>query len=507
MTGRIYSTDLSKLLSGIYAVPAVLDTRVHGIQLDSRRVRKGDLFIALSGARYPSGAHVDEAVARGANAVLVEGQLHTGKVHEAGDAVELYLPNLRELVGVLADRFFQQPSHDLRVVGVTGTNGKTSVSNYIAQLLEGNNITAGVIGTLGVGVVEQGKKLNPLEHTTPNVVDVHRYLALLRDEGAEAVVMEVSSHGLEQGRVDCVQFEGAVFTNLTRDHLDYHGTMEAYGAAKAKLFTRPELKFAIVNYEDDYSREIVSKLAADVRCIEYGEHATAELHASNVRYQKGLNATLSFSGKQSKLNSELVGRFNLYNLMASLATGVAMGLTFESIKGLDDIRSVPGRMNIFAKSGKPTVVIDYAHTPDALENILKTIKEHHPKRLLLVFGCGGDRDVGKRPLMAKVAENLADHIVVTDDNPRNEDPDAIIADILKGFQSTEEVEVSHDRAEAIQAAIASAQEGDWVLVAGKGHEAYQEVAGKRLEFSDLELAKRCLGIESPEGGTEVPRGA
>lgn len=489
-----YSIDLSKLLAGICQVPAVLDTLIHGVQVDSRLVKKGDLFIALSGARFPAEAHIDEAISRGANAVLVEGNVHTGKVHESGDAVELYLPELRSVTGKIADRFFRSPSKDLRVIGVTGTNGKTSVSSYTAQLLSANGIRAGVLGTLGYGEPRSEAGLTPLSHTTPNVVDVHRYLAQLRDSGLQAVVMEVSSHGLEQGRVDQVSFEAAVFTNLTRDHLDYHGSMEAYGAAKARLFEKAELKFAVLNQEDPFSSTLEKRLTHNAKVYSYGEHASATVFVRNVDYGTGLHADVRCMGETIALTSQLVGRFNLYNLLAAVSVCVGMGCQFTALHGIENVQAAPGRMNIFHRDRYPTVVIDYAHTPDALKNILDAVRQHCSGRLVLVFGCGGDRDRGKRPEMALIAERLADQVYVTDDNPRNEDPDAIVREILQGFDVPARVKVVHDRREAVREAIASAGDNDWVLIAGKGHEDYQEIQEQRVHLSDLELTREFLGL-------------
>lgn len=499
---RSYAMDLSKLLDGIYQVPAVLDTLVYDIQIDSRRVKKGDLFIALSGARFPAEAHLEEAVARGANAILVEGDAHSGRVHESGDAVELYLPDLRAITARLADKFFKAPSSDISVIGVTGTNGKTSVSNYIAQLLTQNGLKTGVIGTLGCGFPDASDTMLPLERTTPDVVEVHRSLARLRDSGAKCVAMEVSSHGLEQGRVDSVRFEGAVFTNLTHDHLDYHGSMKAYGAAKAKLFVMPGLKYAVLNQSDAYARTIKEELNNKVQCFFYGESSLADVSAKELAYEQGIKATLLHGNTSVDLNSRLVGQFNLYNVLAAVSVALAKGIALEKLKGIDDIQSVPGRMDIFRRHESPTIVVDYAHTPDALENLLNAVRAHCKGKLFLVFGCGGDRDTDKRSEMAKIAERLADYIVLTDDNPRTEDPGAITDAILQGFSNTAEVSVEHDRAKAISNAVALAAERDWVVVAGKGHEDYQEIGGKRLAYSDLKQARKLVGLEVSSGSAE-----
>lgn len=503
MIDKGYSSSLSKLLAGLYQVPAALDTVIQGITLDSRQVQQGDLFIALAGANYAADAHLKDALARGANAILVEGERDSGKVHESDNVVELYLPNLRDLVGEIADRFFKQPSQDLRVLGVTGTNGKTSVSAYCGQLLVANGVKAGVIGTLGYGLIAEGEALTPLAHTTPNVVEVHRYLAKMRDSYAQVVLMEVSSHGLVQGRVDCVRFEGAIFTNLSRDHLDYHGTMAAYGEAKAKLFTRPELKFAVLNSDDAYSQNLRQAMVAtnydgDIKVLAYGTQEGADLKASELNISRGLEALLSFDGERCQLTSALAGPFNLLNLLAAGASALGLGLGFGALKKLAQVQSVPGRMNILRSEGQPCVVVDYAHTPDALENILESVRLHQPKRMVLVFGCGGDRDTGKRPLMAQVAEQWADQVIVTDDNPRSEQASAITDDIMAGFAEPEKVSLIHDRALAIAHAVELAQPDDWVVIAGKGHEDYQEINGVRSHFSDLEQSRAALGLNAAE---------
>lgn len=497
--GRVYSTELSKLLQGVIEVPSALDTLIQGLAIDSRAVKSGDLFIALSGGQNPADYYVEEAVAKGAVAVLIEGETGSSseRLHESAQVLIARVSNLRAKVGLLADRFFQHPSSDLKVVGVTGTNGKTSVSHYCAQLLNLNGMRTGLIGTLGYGILEGGE-LKATMHTTPNAVDVHRFLAQMRDQGAKVVVMEVSSHGLSQGRVDEVQFEGAVFTNLSRDHLDYHGSMEAYGEAKATLFKTESLTFAVINAEDPFSarvRDVVaSGLKADaVSMIGFGESEACELRASNVQYQDGIAADIQAGGETFALRSTLVGHFGLMNLLAAVGVAQGLGLNVSALKGLGAISAVPGRMNVFSMCSGAKVVVDYAHTPDALQNVLDTVKAHSPKRLMLVFGCGGDRDKGKRSLMAQVAENMANEVIVTDDNPRSEDPKEIVGDILSGFESMRNIRVEHDRRVAIESVLDDASEGDWVVIAGKGHEDYQEISGKRFHLSDIEIVKEYDG--------------
>lgn len=500
MNASVYAADLKDLVHGICAVPAGLDTRVYGIQLDSRKIQKGDLFIALSGQK--SAAHyVSDALKNGAGAVLIEKDLASSgldeKAHEDQGAVELVVDNLRALLGTIADRFFKEPSASVDVIGVTGTNGKTSVSSYIAQLLHLNGIKSGVIGTLGFGLIDEG--LVATNYTTPDVVEVHRSLAALRDAGAKCVVMEVSSHGLEQGRVDGVRFEGAVFTNLSREHLDYHGSMDQYAKAKQKLFEKDELKYAVLNADDALAQTYQDVLAEHVNLFTYGIDNEAVIKADQVSLEQGIQANIRFDGSQFSMHSPLLGLFNLSNLLAVIAVGVARNFNKDALVKVNDLKAVPGRMELLTLPNKPTVVIDYAHTPDAIKNALLALRAHCKGMLTVVFGCGGDRDQGKRSEMAAIAEAHADKIVVTDDNPRTESPEAIVADILSGFIKADTVQVIHDRAAAIQAAIETSGD-DLVLIAGKGHEDYQEVNGERLPFSDSDVVKRCLGISK---GQEV----
>lgn len=491
---QTYSTELSRLLRGIAVVPAALDTRIHGIQLDSRMVRRGDLFVALAGVTA-AGAHVEEAIKNGANAVVIEGALEQGRIHESGDAVELYLPDIRSKLSDIANNFFRNPSRDLKVVGVTGTNGKTSVSNFIAQLLSLDGMESAVIGTLGYGFPLSAEGLTEIDRTTPNVFDVHRYLAKLRDQGAACVVMEVSSHGLQQGRVDGVHFEGAVLTNLSRDHLDYHLTMDAYADAKRQLFRTDGLGFAVLNVGQAFSASILEILAPSVQVIQYGLDSKADIRAESLVYGvAGVQANLVTPLASMPLSSNLMGRFNVENLLAASAVCVALGRTVDCLKRINRVHSVLGRMSVLQADNRPAIVVDYAHTPDALLNILTALRPHCKGQLSLVFGCGGDRDVGKRPLMAEVAEKLADRLVITDDNPRTEDPEAIVDDILKGLATPSVAKVIHDRKAAITHAVEQAQNADVIVVAGKGHEQYQEIAGRRHVFSDIEVSKALLGL-------------
>jgi UDP-N-acetylmuramoyl-L-alanyl-D-glutamate--2,6-diaminopimelate ligase len=491
---RTYTTDLMQLLSGICDVPSVLNTVVHGVQIDSRKIKKGDLFIALSGSHSASTDHIIEAIERGANAVVAEGKLFKGRVFEDGDAVELFVDNLKLKVGEIADRFFQSPSKDLDVIGVTGTNGKTSVTSYLADYFSLNGVKSGFIGTLGYGLSDE--KIYSTDNTTPNVVDVHRYLAELRDLGVQTVAMEVSSHGLMQGRTDSVHFVGAVFTNLTREHLDYHGTMDNYAEAKSQLFKCNSLRFVVINNDDPYAEAMVVGISEHVSVIRYGiscasDHTPTQvsnISVASYELEAGICADVDTPLGLLVLKSPLIGRFNLSNLLAVVGVAIASEHKIENLCVIKGIGSVVGRMEV-VKVANRAVVIDYAHTPDALENALKALKPHCPGLIYLVFGCGGDRDIGKRTEMAVIAEALADFIIVTNDNPRNEDPKKITNDILKGFKSQAKVSVIHSRADAIFRAMSKATKDDVILIAGKGHETWQEVKGERVYFSDMREVK------------------
>ena len=500
---KIYAHSLVDLLRAYCDVPSALDTHVSGISADSRKVRKGDLFIAVSSSEQQVQDHIDEAVSLGANAILRMGDGGC-RIYEDKAAVEICLPDLTNRMGDIVSRFYGDPSEDLKVIGVTGTNGKTSVANYIAQYLSHGDQKCGVMGTLGYGIVGQG--MVDTGYTTPDVVGVHRNLACMRDAGAEMVVMEVSSHGLCQRRVDAVKFYGAVFTNLSRDHLDYHQTMDSYASAKRELFRTPGLVFAVLNKDDDYFSDFKSALASGVNAKSYSRKSSAaDISVLAQEYTaKGLSALLKTPYGQVSIMSPLLGAFNLDNLLAVVAVASAVNDLADMEARVESIRPVAGRMDVVQHPDKPVVVVDYAHTPDALENVLKSLRPLCAGKLKLIFGCGGDRDKGKRAEMAKVAENLADEIIVTDDNPRSESPRDIIADIMSGFGSDSKVAVIHERRSAISQMLNESVDGDLILIAGKGHESYQEVNGQRHYFNDLETVRELmLGVEQSSQDYEV----
>ena len=482
---------LAELLAGLAPAPAGLNPLLQGLSADSRGLRAGDAFIALAGASTHGLRHLAQARAAGVAAILFE---PPAPADAALPDNAVAIDDLRGKLGRLADRFYGSPSAALTLTGVTGTNGKTSTVQLIAQALSLRGNTVGTIGTLGAGLY--GEHVAG-ERTTPDVIAVHRLLAKMRAQGASQVAMEVSSHALEQGRVDAVAFRVAVFTNLTRDHLDYHGDMEAYGQAKAKLFSWPTLRAVVINLDDEFGARLLDDIADGVQRIGLSSRGAigAALRAESPRLSpQGLRFLLGDGVELYEVASPLLGRFNIDNLLAVAGTLVALGWTLAEVASvLPQLSPVDGRMSrVGGSAGQPLVVVDYAHTPDALEQALSSLREHTPGRLTCVFGCGGDRDRGKRPQMAAIAERGADRIIVTDDNPRSEDGDAIVADILEGFAERGRTEVQRDRAAAIAQALRGAGGNDILLIAGKGHESYQEIAGVKYPFDDLAVARSLL---------------
>ncbi|HET8897352.1 MAG TPA: UDP-N-acetylmuramoyl-L-alanyl-D-glutamate--2,6-diaminopimelate ligase [Rhodanobacteraceae bacterium] len=485
------SMPLSTLLDGIVDVADLGAIEVSGLTLDSRQVRTGDAFVALQGIHHHGIEFAPQAAARGAAVILAEAPLPTASRAPTAAPV-LAVPALSQCLSEIAARHYGQPGQALHLIGVTGTNGKTSIVQLLAQALEALGRPSASIGTLGAGRVGA---LTAGERTTPDAISVQATLAQLRAAGAEYVAMEVSSHALVQGRVEAVPFELAVFTNLTRDHLDYHGSMQAYGAAKARLFAWPGLRQAVINVDDAFGRELLAGLPGTVQGLSYGvESSAAAINArAIVSHDDGIDFELHTPWGVAAIQSRLLGYFNVSNLLAVCGALGALGVEFDAIvAALAALEPVAGRMNRVGGGELPLLVVDYAHTPDALEKALMTLRPHTRGRLLCVFGAGGDRDRGKRPLMGQVVERLADLAIVTDDNPRSENGDAIVAEILAGVAHPERMRVERDRARAIRQAAAMAVAGDSVLIAGKGHERYQEIAGEQHPFDDLAEARHAL---------------
>ena len=466
-----------------------LGVPVTRLAMDSRRVVPGDVFVAVPGAHTDGRRLIPQAIAAGAAGVLWEADGF--QWDPAWSAPNFAVRNLRQQLGFIAARVYGDPSLRLWAAGVTGTNGKTSCSHWIAQSLTRLGRRTAVLGTLGNGFPGD---LKPGTHTTLDAVSLQAQLAELLSRGASGVVMEVSSHGLEQGRVNGVAFTAALFTNLSRDHLDYHGTMEQYGAAKTRLFHWDSLRYAVINLDDDFGTKLARSLdRSRVNVLGYGL-GKGEISGHNLDLSKrGLTLEIETPWGASVIRSQLLGRFNAANLLGVLGVLLAAGVNLdEASSALEEVEPVPGRLQMLRRPGRPLVVVDYAHTPDALEKVLDTLRAvlGNEGRLICVFGCGGERDTGKRPLMGEIATRLADSVFVTSDNPRGEDPLVIIDQIIAQAHPHYRVEI--DRAAAIQQALCEARAEDLVLIAGKGHEAYQEIAGRRLPFSDAEVATRVL---------------
>ncbi|MBQ1783660.1 MAG: UDP-N-acetylmuramoyl-L-alanyl-D-glutamate--2,6-diaminopimelate ligase [Gammaproteobacteria bacterium] len=485
--------DLAQLLAPLalpFTVPAL---PVNQLQRDSRRISAGDLFVAMAGHQADGRHFVDAAIVAGAAAVLIDGDSDSLCWRE--QVPLLTISGLAGYLPQLAARFYGQPGQQLQLVGITGTNGKTSTSHLCAQLSELLGEPAAVIGTLGSGRIGQ---LRDSLNTTPDAVELQQLLRQFADDGVRRVTMEVSSHGLVQGRVDGAPLRTAVFTNLTRDHLDYHGTMEAYRDAKRLLFRHREVNTAVLNVDDAEGRLLLTHVDSALAIIAFGEAACSE-HAErfvSVRELQllgdGIHGTLISEDSECPFFCPLLGRFNVSNLLAAVAVARSWGYALAAIAPqLARLKPVNGRMELFHRSGLPAMVVDYAHTPDALEQVLQAARGHCHGQLWCVFGCGGDRDRGKRPLMAAAAAAAADRLVVTADNPRSESFDQIVADMRPGWGEAQ-VTIVADRRQAIRDAFAAAAPEDLVLIAGKGHETYQIIGATRHSYSDRAVVQQLL---------------
>ncbi len=500
------SISLKTLLENVPGVMVSSYTNVElsEMTIDSREVKQGYVFVALKGTSEHGIKYAAIAEQLGAVAILWD-------YDQTIDPPPLDIPliAIKELpasLGGIAARLYDYSDQPLQIVGITGTDGKTSVSHFLAQAMNASGESCSVIGTLGIG---NPSALEKATHTTPDVISVHKNLQRLSTRGSRCVAMEVSSHALDQQRVAGVVFDVAVLSNLTRDHLDYHGTVEAYADAKARLFTQHQPKTVVLNLNDKFGVRLAKKLKQTETAV-YGyssceEHDSIDLVpnalvASSAKFDhQGLSADIAYRGESYRLNASVLGDFNLSNLLAAAGALIALGNSpEEAIAMVSKVSTVPGRIEKVEYSASVgfsqnfLVAVDYAHTPAALESVLKALRSHCTGKLICVFGCGGNRDKGKRTLMAAVAERLADSVIVTDDNPRYENPKQIMQEILAGFEQPESVDVEHDRAIAINKAIASAEAGDVVLVAGKGHEKSQLVEDRELPFDDREQITRAL---------------
>ncbi len=495
-----YCAQLGALLEGFAAPPR--DVEITDLALDSRHVAPGAAFLACPGRVTHGLAHAAAAVERGAVAVLWEPVPGVEAPALPPHVVVVAIPGLRRLAGELADRFFGRPSAELRVAGFTGTNGKTTCAYLLAQAADLVGRRAMYLGTIDFG--RPGALRDP-GLTTPDVVSVHRRLAAARDDGARTMSLEVSSHALDQDRVAAVRFDTAVFTNLTRDHLDYHGTLEAYAEAKARLFRVPGLQRAVINVRDEFGARLAATLDPSVERVVFAasNELWAEPGSGWIRLPEmrttpaGLTLHVESSWGAGTLRSRLVGEFNAENLLAVLGVLLGWGVPLQqALIALSTCAAPPGRMEAFGGGAQPLALVDYAHSPDALAKVLDAARVHARGRVFCVFGCGGDRDPGKRPLMGAIAEAHADVVVVTDDNPRTEDSRAILEQILGGMRAPDAAHVIADRAEAIHHALAEADAGDVVVIAGKGHEDYQVVGTATRPFSDRAVVLDALGEEA-----------
>jgi len=490
MDGAQVDMELSRLFPGLVSCPPQVD--VSDVATHSGEVSPGGLFLACAGTRDHGLRFLGDALDHGARAVAWEPAEGVSAPALPADVTGLAVPGLRGRLGAIANEFFASPSAELSVAGITGTNGKTTVAWLLVQALERLGRRAGYMGTLGVGL---GTEVTRGELTTPGCINVHRVLREFADAGAGDVAMEVSSHALDQGRVDGVAFRVAAFTNLTRDHLDYHGDLESYARAKQRLFLEHRVASAVINISDDFGRQLAGRLPAGVRLVSVGVGAQqADLVARRLAGGgAGQRVGLHHAGHVAEFSSPLIGAFNIENLAVTAGILVAEGFALQAIAAALAACTAPaGRMELIKAARGPRVVVDFAHTPDALRRALEALRSVADGRLWCVFGCGGERDAGKRAPMGAIARELADHVIITDDNPRGEDPERIVEAILEGTGRGPAVSVIHDRAAAIEHAIRGAQREDIVLVAGKGHESVQIEAAVARPFSDQAAALKAL---------------
>jgi UDP-N-acetylmuramoyl-L-alanyl-D-glutamate--2,6-diaminopimelate ligase len=475
------------------------DNSIIGLALDSRDIIKGYVFIALAGSKQHGMAYIDQAINNGACAIIYDpAGIESTLVEDSSQIPMIAIKGLAVKLGHIAARFYGNPSELMTVIGITGTNGKTSCSQFLSQMLDDSS----VIGTLGWG---EWSNLQKTINTTPDALEMQRILAELLKANKKAVAIEVSSHGLDQGRINGVAIKGAIYTNISRDHLDYHGTMNAYIQAKLLLLKSVGLVFVVVNLDDVFSDQIVAAVPEKVEIWGFSVKGKTRSNCTNIIAENilstdnGIEFELYCHGNKHRIKAPIYGHFNVENILTVFTTMLAMGVAeAEAIKRLEFIRPIPGRMERLGDERSPLIFVDYAHTPDALDKVLSSIKKHCTQALWVVFGCGGDRDKGKRSQMGQIATQWADHVIITDDNPRYENALDIVNDILKGCQDignstiSRNVEVIQDRALAIQSVLARAAAKDCIVVAGKGHELYQEINGVRLNFSDSQVISDAL---------------
>jgi len=483
--------QLADLIRGLgaIAIDGPMNRDIGGISYDSRRAGPGDLFVAVRGQQFDGHSFIEQAVEKGAVAVVAE---RVGLSHRA---TMIVVPDSRQALARLASAFYGEPAKELTMIGVTGTNGKTTTSFLLKHLLEKANRPSGLIGTVQY---EIGRRILPAQRTTPESLDLQALLRHCVEAGCRNVVIEVSSHALSQNRANGIAFDVGVFTNLTRDHLDFHEGMKNYFEAKARLFehlraSAKRSRTAVVNVDDPYGQQLVARFGRDIPMITYGLGVRADFRASNFKVElSGTSYQLDAREKSYLVRLPLIGRFNIYNSLAALAAAFAVGVDIRtSVTAVARVPQIPGRLEAVLAKRQFQVFVDYAHTDDALVNVLRTCRDLNPNRLIVVFGCGGNRDKSKRPLMGSAADQLADFTIITSDNPRKEDSEAIIRDIEGGFKR-KSYEKIVDRKKAIGRAIELAKPRDIVLIAGKGHEKTQEFSDYTIPFDDVEVALRAL---------------
>lgn len=467
--------------------------KVSNLELDSRAIEQGDTFVAIIGHTVDGRLFIERAVQSGAKSVIAQADAEHkhGEISYVHDVPVVHIYQLDSLLSVIAARLYQ---YQQRVIGVTGTNGKTTITQLIAQWIELLGEKAAIMGTTGNGFLSD---LQEAKNTTGSAIDVQRTLSQLDSQGAQYTAMEVSSHGLVQGRVAAVPFSLGIFTNLSRDHLDYHGTMQGYEEAKKLLFTGHHCEHAVLNVDDEVGRRWLSE-RSDAIAVSVEGHQLSEkgLWATSVHYSDG-GISIEFDGYfgSGKLDAPLIGQFNASNVLLAFAALLKLGFDKQALtETASKLQPVLGRMELFQAVDKPKIVVDYAHTPDALEKALQALRVHCEGQLWVIAGCGGDRDKGKRPMMASIAEQLADKVILSDDNPRSEDPKAIVEDMLAGMREPSRAYVEHSRFDAAQLAVRNATASDIILLAGKGHEDYQVIGTDSVHYSDRETAAQLLGL-------------
>jgi UDP-N-acetylmuramoyl-L-alanyl-D-glutamate--2,6-diaminopimelate ligase len=498
-----YSKSLAELLKGLAIIDVPCD--VTGVAIDSRKVKPGDLFMAYRGTHVNGVEYIDDAIKAGAIVIAVD-ENEEANLESVSVAV-VKVSNLRKQAGIIISRFYDEPSKQMQVIGVTGTNGKTTVSYMVAHAIVMLGKKSAVIGTIGTG---RFGKVESANTTTPDPVKLHSLFSSWRNE-VDSVVMEVSSHALDQGRVAGTEFNIGVFTNLSRDHLDYHGTLEEYASAKFQLFESSDLQHAVVNIDDSYGAKLINLLPTNLNVLAYSTKASqAEISRENVSlvYCEKIETdhlktvlTIQSPWGQAVIETGLLGLFNIENILAAYTSLCVSGFTAEQVAtSLSEFTGIPGRMEYFSSKlntkVKPLLIVDYAHTPDALEKALIALRSYCKGKLFCIFGCGGDRDTGKRSQMGSIAESLSDQVILTNDNPRTESEEKIIEDILEGIKDKSKVLIKYDRSDAIINTFLNADKDDVILIAGKGHETTQQIGTTLSPFSDRELARRLTEGDS-----------